>query len=65
MKKGSPEYWNLIAREGVPVEDWGTFTCEGDSGHGPCGRYTDWAEGRCAAGHAILDRVAESEGDDL
>lgn len=29
------------------------LTCEGDTGYGPCGRYHDWTDGRCARGHVI------------
>lgn len=43
---------------GRGVEDL-ELTCEGDTGHGPCGTYTDWTRGRCACGHVI--EIAEEE----
>mgnify|MGYP001572365041 CR=1 FL=1 len=53
MERGTPEYWREVARLGLPAEDWDAATCESDSGHGPCGKYKDWADGTCVGGHAI------------
>lgn len=46
---------------GTGVEDV-NLTCEGDCGHGPCGKYTDWASGFCKQGHPI--EMVEEEGED-
>jgi hypothetical protein len=35
------------------------LTCEGDTGHGPCGTYLDWTDGTCARGHVIKIIVDE------
>jgi hypothetical protein len=52
-------YWETVSKYGVPVEDRDRLTCEGDTGHGPCGTYRDWGRGVCAKGHLIF-----IEGDD-
>jgi hypothetical protein len=46
-------YWETVSKYGVPVEDRDRITCEGDTGHGPCGTYRDWGLGMCAKGHTI------------
>lgn len=52
-RRGTPEYWDLVSQYGVPHIDRDRITCEGDSGHGPCGRYRQWYDGMCARGHPI------------
>ncbi len=53
VERGSRAYWQTVAHEGLPAEDYDAATCEGDNGYGPCGRHTDWGSGQCAEGHAI------------
>ena len=57
------EYTTLTRREKAQLKrasrgeatdvDMDLLTCEGDQGHGPCGRYTDWGNGKCSRGHEI------------
>lgn len=46
-------YWGHVENYGVPPVDRDAITCEGDSGYGPCGTYSDWGNGRCKSGHKI------------
>jgi len=43
---------------GRGVEDL-PVTCSADSGHGPCGTYLQWLEGKCSEGHPIEIEVKE------
>lgn len=53
LKRGSRSYWQRAAQYGVPHADRESITCQGDSGYGPCGIYTQWASGKCSRGHKI------------
>ena len=45
-----------ILADGLGID--APITCYGDHGYGPCGRYTDWTDGRCVDGHEIRMEVS-------